>query len=181
MSNKAFIKLLAVLLVFMGTQISAQAQWRNAHISINGLTCSQCSRAVYNALKKVQGVQDVKMDLNSTTADITYRENVAPDPESLAQAVRKAGYAVGYIDLKYEYQESDQDRFEGFLCEKQLCVKMAEMPKSEGNYTIRLLGHSFNDNASENALIEQIASQPQESAPQVYYYGLLITSKDSKL
>lgn len=177
---KKYLKILGVAALFLSLHCSVQAQWRSLHISINGLTCSQCSRAVYNALKKVDGVAEVKMDLNSTTADIFFKRNTIPDPESLANAVRKAGYAVGYIDLMYQQNESSSTSKQNILCAERLCVKMLEMPDSEGLYTIRLLGTSLNANSRENALISEIDALEDATPSAPYFYGTLMTIQTAK-
>jgi copper chaperone len=61
-------------------------------IKIKGMSCQHCVMAVTRALSAVEGIKNVKVDLNSGTA--TYEEEKAVDPMVVEAAVRMAGYEV---------------------------------------------------------------------------------------
>jgi copper chaperone CopZ len=58
---------------------------------IAGMTCDKCVARVEQALRKVSGVRDVKVDRGAATATVTY-EREKTDMPALHDAVLKAGY-----------------------------------------------------------------------------------------
>lgn len=63
------------------------------NLSITGMGCSGCADTVENALQSVQGVQEVKVDLENASALVVYDET-ATGLKELSEAVSKAGYGV---------------------------------------------------------------------------------------
>ncbi len=61
-------------------------------INIVGMTCQHCVAAVEGALGRVNGVRDIKVDLDSGTA--TFSEEQPVDMAAVRQAVADAGYKV---------------------------------------------------------------------------------------
>jgi copper chaperone len=59
-------------------------------LSIEGMTCSGCVKAVTRALSKVPGVTDVAVDLDAGQARINGRA----DPQNLVAAVEQAGFGA---------------------------------------------------------------------------------------
>jgi len=58
---------------------------------IAGMMCTSCVEKVTAGVKKVKGVQSVKVDLEAGKGSITYTEGVA-NPDKLIKAIEKAGY-----------------------------------------------------------------------------------------
>ena len=61
-------------------------------IQVKGMTCQHCVNAVTEEVRKVAGVTDVAIDLESGRVDITSDSPV--DPTALAEAVDEAGYEL---------------------------------------------------------------------------------------
>ncbi|MFC4638274.1 CopZ family metallochaperone [Deinococcus hohokamensis] len=59
-------------------------------LTISGMTCGHCEKAVHNALKNVPGVQAVQVDLPGGRA--TVQGDV--DPQALVSAVKEEGYGA---------------------------------------------------------------------------------------
>lgn len=59
-------------------------------LSITGMTCGHCQKAVEEALESVEGAQDVNVDLASGTATVAG----AADPARLVAAVEDEGYGA---------------------------------------------------------------------------------------
>ena len=57
-----------------------------SQIRLKGLTCSACQKVVALKVKKIPGVTDVKVDLNTQTAFITGERAIAPAEVKLALA-----------------------------------------------------------------------------------------------
>lgn len=62
---------------------------------VDGMTCAACVRRVEKALEKVEGVQDVSVNLATESATVSAADSVTP--ETLSSAVEKAGYVAGDI------------------------------------------------------------------------------------
>ncbi|MFM0228012.1 heavy metal translocating P-type ATPase [Paraburkholderia dipogonis] len=63
---------------------------RTAELDIGGMTCASCALRVEKALAKVPGVTRASVNLATERARI--ESDVSVDPDTLANAVRKAGY-----------------------------------------------------------------------------------------
>ena len=59
-------------------------------LTVNGMTCGHCEKAVQNALKSVPGVQDVRVNLQDGTATV----QGDADPQALVAAVTDEGYGA---------------------------------------------------------------------------------------
>ncbi|MGI6643447.1 MAG: heavy-metal-associated domain-containing protein [Bacillota bacterium] len=59
-------------------------------LKIQGMSCNGCRTAVERTLKRVEGVLDVKVSLESNEAVV----KGTADYETLAAAIEKAGYRV---------------------------------------------------------------------------------------
>lgn len=58
---------------------------------VEGMSCNHCVMAVTNALKELEGVRHVQVDLESKKVEVS-GENLID--ESLKEAVEEAGYDV---------------------------------------------------------------------------------------
>ncbi|MBU0733484.1 MAG: copper ion binding protein [Proteobacteria bacterium] len=63
-----------------------------ATIKIQGMSCKHCVMAVQKALGEIDGVKDVKVDLEKSEA--TFDEATPVDMNTVREAVKKAGYQV---------------------------------------------------------------------------------------
>jgi len=61
-------------------------------IKIKGMTCNHCVMAMTKALKEIDGITNVKVDLQK--AEATFDEARAVDMEVVKERIRKAGYDI---------------------------------------------------------------------------------------
>jgi copper chaperone len=61
-------------------------------IKIKGMTCNHCVMAVTKTLKEIDGITNVKVDLQK--AEATFDEARAVDMEVVKERIRKAGYDI---------------------------------------------------------------------------------------
>lgn len=94
------IKSLLYILLFCAPS-SIWAQFTGAKVSLNGLTCSQCSRSVEMALRRIDFVQSIKMDLQKPTAILVFKKSGKVEFEKIAKAVKAAGFSIGTIVADY--------------------------------------------------------------------------------
>ncbi len=60
---------------------------------VAGMTCVSCVGRITRALRKVEGVSKVRIDLGAETATVTRARSVASD-RALADAIAAAGYTA---------------------------------------------------------------------------------------
>jgi len=61
-------------------------------IKINGMTCNHCVMAVEKALKEIQGIRDISVDLSAGQA--AFEEERPVDMDVVREKIKKAGYEV---------------------------------------------------------------------------------------
>ena len=66
-------------------------------LDIEGMMCGHCTARVEKALRAVEGVSEVVVDLERKTATVTADERVVPD--SLRQAVEAQDYTVTRVAI----------------------------------------------------------------------------------
>ncbi|WP_038247058.1 heavy-metal-associated domain-containing protein [Ghiorsea bivora] len=63
-------------------------------IQVDGLSCPFCAYGLEKNLKKIEGIEAVKIDMKTGKATITIQENMGVTDQSLRQAVKKAGFTA---------------------------------------------------------------------------------------
>jgi copper chaperone CopZ len=73
----------------MSTQI------QTTKMTVTGMTCGHCVASVTEELKEVEGVRDVKVDLNAGGASDVFVDSEGPlDVDAARAAVVEAGYTA---------------------------------------------------------------------------------------
>jgi len=62
-------------------------------MNVMGMSCSHCEKAVTKALKEIDGVADVRIDLAGKTVAVDYDAGKA-SPDQFKTAIEDAGYDV---------------------------------------------------------------------------------------
>ena len=81
------MKALMAFLLFSTLLLAAE---KIVHIAIEGMTCPLCTTAIKKSLKKVNGVTDVKVKLNSK--DAVVRGDAKMQEKALLDAIARVGY-----------------------------------------------------------------------------------------
>ena len=79
-------------------------------LPITGMTCANCVSTVERNLKKVNGVQNARVNLSSERAVVEYDPNLA-EVSDLISRIQRAGYdvATGEADLMIRRMSDDND------------------------------------------------------------------------
>jgi mercuric ion binding protein len=85
------VKKLFSLLIAFTLASPALAATRSVTFAVQGWTCGSCAAATRIALKKLDGVEDVKTDHEKMEAVVTY-DDAKVVPEKMIQAIEKLGY-----------------------------------------------------------------------------------------
>jgi copper chaperone len=62
-------------------------------INVKGMSCGHCVNAVETALKELQGVESVNVNLNGNKVSVSYDEQ-AVSLDKVKEAIEEAGYDV---------------------------------------------------------------------------------------
>lgn len=62
-------------------------------IKVTGMTCGGCVNSLTRALKSINGVDAVQVELSTGDTQVQYNENLT-SPEQLKSAVKNAGYGL---------------------------------------------------------------------------------------
>ena len=71
-----------------------------ASLKVTGLTCSMCSFSVQKGLEKVQSIKSVEPNLEETTFEITFKDDIFIDFNLIENAVLDAGFFVDKESVK---------------------------------------------------------------------------------
>ncbi len=82
---------------------------KKVKFDIQGMTCSSCSSHVEKAVNKLNGVQNVNVNLLSNNMNVTYDENIL-DNEKIIQAVVNAGYGASVGDKPKETKRKEEQK-----------------------------------------------------------------------
>jgi mercuric ion binding protein len=82
---------MVVIFLALSPVIVAADAIKSVTLEVQGMNCAACPITVRNALKKVPGVSDVKVDYRSGIAEVNYDPNKTSADE-LAKAVTTVGY-----------------------------------------------------------------------------------------
>jgi copper chaperone CopZ len=78
----------------LAAQPAAKSDLKTVIIPVEGMACIACAASVKRALKAIDGVSEVEVNLERRTAQVTYASgNVAPD--RLVEVINRLGYRAG--------------------------------------------------------------------------------------
>ena len=72
---------------------ASKSEATTVEVQLSTMQCAMCSNTIEEALKKVDGVQSVEVDLEKRMAKVTFDDKMTNVP-ALEQAVVKVGYAA---------------------------------------------------------------------------------------
>ncbi|MDR0888397.1 MAG: heavy metal translocating P-type ATPase [Coriobacteriales bacterium] len=87
------------------TACSADSSIAHITLPIGGMTCASCVSRVEKALNGVDGVTKAAVNLATEKATISYDVN-AVRPSAMREAVKRAGYSVGDMNMTFEQKEA---------------------------------------------------------------------------
>ena len=103
-----------LVIVFSATSVLANssdksplnegAQFRSANLTAAGLTCAMCTKAINTELEQLSFIQSVKVDIKSSSFNIIFKKDVAPDFDQLKKAVEDAGFSVAKLKIFADFQ-----------------------------------------------------------------------------
>jgi len=87
--------MIMLLSVTAATTVFAQGDsGQTATIAVDGLSCPFCVYGLEKNLKKMNGVESVKIDMKTGKATVAFKQGAGVDDQSLRQTVKKAGFTA---------------------------------------------------------------------------------------
>lgn len=148
--------------------VAGHAQFLQASIGVNGLTCSQCSRSVEMQLRKLSFVKDVRMDLEHTEGTLHFVSNRKVDIDALAKAVKDAGFSIRYLKVNIDRSNIRDAGQQCFLLGNDVYLTDHVLPAS-GILTLTFTGKKFGSARK----VSGAAAASCKGAGQVYHVQLL--------
>lgn len=131
------LSFLASFLLLLSLAASQQKSTKSLTLYIAGMHCENCAAKVDKALKGIEGVGDVSVNLNSNSAKVSLASNSAVTTDALIKAVSDAGYEAslrtpkaGTVTAKKEKHDEKEDCDEEGCCTEK-DAKDAKAKKSE--------------------------------------------------
>lgn len=91
---------LVVTTLLLVLALPAQAQIEQITVKVDGLSCALCVYGLDKALKKIDGIGEVKIFLDAGRAELTPRPGKSVDLAAIEPAIRQSGYTPREITLK---------------------------------------------------------------------------------
>ena len=82
---------------------------RQIEVTILGMSCPFCAYGVQQKLQRLEGVEDLKVELSTGLATLTLEDDADISNEVLVQTVEDAGFEVAKIERNFESEFPDFD------------------------------------------------------------------------
>ena len=106
----AFVLGVAAPTVLAAQEAAAQEQEpRQIQVTILGMSCPFCADGVEQKLKRLEGVEDLKVVLSTGLATLTLEEEADLSNELLLETVKVAGFEAAKIVRNFESEFADYD------------------------------------------------------------------------
>ena len=168
-------KLFFAFLLLISTKFSvAQEGYVSASIGIDGLTCSACSYGTEKSLKKLDFVKEIKMDLNTKTAEIKFIPGKKVSVEALAQKVIDAGFSVRFIKVSFLFKDTYVKENSEYAYDTDVFhfIK-TETKQLKGNHTLQFLGKKYLSTEEYKKWKSIIPETKKEGDKKIYYVTLI--------
>ena len=155
---------------------SVQAQFISSTIEIDRLNSSSQSLKVEQALRKLDFVKVVKMDLNEASAQITFNEGSDVSISQLVKKIKQSGFCVKSVSANYFFQTSKVVVYDTIMLNHEIyCfLKMPAEPLVK-EVSFRFFGEKYQDKETYLEWKSQIeaAKQKCSSIKSEMYFVLL--------
>jgi len=90
----------AVVLIVLIAPAGVLAGGAEVTVRVDGLGCPFCAYGIEKKIKKLEGVEAVRVDLEAGKVVVTYEDKKFFTSEGLEEAVKDAGFTPGKIELE---------------------------------------------------------------------------------
>lgn len=86
--------------VFFLSAIALSAAPVKVSVKVDGLSCPFCAYGLEKKIKKLEGVEELSINMHAGTVEVFYRDEKFFDREKLEEAVKDAGFTPKRIRKK---------------------------------------------------------------------------------
>ena len=101
-------KIFLIILVLI-ISVSSKAQFIKAELKANGLTCSMCSLAIHKKLQKLDFVDSIGNNIDSSIFILYFKKGAEVNADLIKQKVEDAGFFVGSLIGFIPFQNTKVD------------------------------------------------------------------------
>ena len=98
----AVLAVLGAALPILAQQSSEQSAPHQVIVRVDGASCPFCAFGLEKRIGRIEGVQNVKMELKAGKAIVTLKEGATVSEDALRQAVKEAGFTAREITFLFE-------------------------------------------------------------------------------
>jgi len=62
-------------------------------LNVDGMSCKHCEKAIKTAVRDIEGVRNIKIDLNKKTVKVIF-DNIKTDENTIKNTITETGYTV---------------------------------------------------------------------------------------
>jgi copper chaperone CopZ len=84
---------------------SINAQIKSAEVLASGLTCSMCSKAIFKALSQLDFVDTVKVNIETSVYQLSFKKDRTVKIEGIRDAVYDAGFAIAKLSITADWKD----------------------------------------------------------------------------
>lgn len=86
-------------LTLLSAPVPSEARIESATVVVEGMACPFCAFGIEKRLKKVGGVGSIEVNLGAGSAALTASDGASIDVSNIPEAIRKAGFTPGTIEV----------------------------------------------------------------------------------
>lgn len=116
-------------------------QFSSVKIGVNGITCSACTKSVQTSIRKLPFVENVEMNLENTSGNITFKRGQMVKIELIAKAVVDAGFSIRYLTADYYFSHNDFSSNQ--ISENNYSFYFIRTKPGQKNVSLRFVGPDF--------------------------------------
>ena len=136
------MKIAFFFLAFL-VSVTASAQIKKISFQASGLTCSMCSNSIYRALKTLDFVEKVDVDLKTYTYDLTFNDKGGIDFDKIKRKVEGAGFSIIQFIATVDFTDVPVTSGSPVVIASHKIVFMAPTGALQGLKAIRILDKGF--------------------------------------
>ena len=136
-------KFLLTIIISLCSLTPTLAGLKWVDFGVNGLTCSMCSRSVEMSLKRLDFIDNVVMDLETTEGRIFFKPNLPIDLHSIARAVVNSGFSVRFVRMQVSFDDMTLSPDGSFTLHGQKFMWVDFQNKVNGPVALKLLDENF--------------------------------------
>ncbi len=138
------MKILVVYILVFFAGFQSWAQFSKASLQASGLTCSMCSKAVKNALEKVDFVEKIQVDIKNQQYNLQFKKDVVVNFDALSKAVENAGFSVASLKVTADVENIKAEKDAHILIgDKYFHFLNAKGQQLNGTTTFSIVDKSF--------------------------------------